>query len=91
MSSRLVWGWLEARVVLFRHGFDHFLRGFWHVFDEFRFEGSSERKAGVQGACIPGEPAKNDKAGMTVFGGTTVLSAILAQSLIIVNLPWTGP
>lgn len=36
---------------------------------------------------VPGEPAKNDSAGMTVFGGTTVLSAILAQSLMIVNLP----
>ena len=35
----------------------------------------------------PGEPAKSAIAGTTVFGGTTVLSAILAQSLMMVNLP----
>lgn len=36
---------------------------------------------------LPGDPANNDNAGMTVFGGTMVLSAILAQSFIIVNFP----
>jgi hypothetical protein len=35
----------------------------------------------------PGEPEKYDKAGTTVFGGRIVLSAILAQSLMIVNFP----
>jgi hypothetical protein len=32
-------------------------------------------------------PAKYESAGTTVFGGTMVLSAIFAQSLIMVNLP----
>ena len=36
----------------------------------------------------PGEPEKSAKAGMTVFGGTIVLSAIFAQSLMIANLPY---
>lgn len=36
---------------------------------------------------VPGEPAKRARAGTTVLGGITVLSAILAQSLIIVNFP----
>lgn len=36
----------------------------------------------------PGEPENSDNAGMTVLGGTMVLSAILAQSLIIVNFPY---
>lgn len=36
---------------------------------------------------LPGDPENNANAGMTVFGGTMVLSAILAQSLIIVNFP----
>jgi len=36
----------------------------------------------------PGEPEKRDRAGITVLGGITVLSAILAQSFIVVNLPW---
>lgn len=35
----------------------------------------------------PGEPENSDNAGITVFGGTMVLSAIFAQSLIIVNFP----
>lgn len=35
----------------------------------------------------PGEPENNAKAGTTVFGGMIVLSAILAQSLMIVNFP----
>lgn len=35
----------------------------------------------------PGEPEKSARAGMTVFGGTMVLSAIFAQSLMIANLP----
>jgi hypothetical protein len=35
----------------------------------------------------PGEPAKRVNAGMTVLGGMMVLSAIFAQSLIIVNFP----
>jgi hypothetical protein len=39
---------------------------------------------------IPGEPENRDKAGTTVFGGRMVLSAIFAQSLIMVNLPWRG-
>jgi hypothetical protein len=36
----------------------------------------------------PGEPANSESAGITVFGGMTVLSAIFAQSLMIVNFPW---
>ena len=36
---------------------------------------------------VPGDPAKSASAGTTVLGGMTVLSAILAQSLIIVNFP----
>jgi hypothetical protein len=36
----------------------------------------------------PGEPANRVNAGMTVFGGMTVLSAIFAQSLMIVNFPY---
>ena len=35
----------------------------------------------------PGEPAKRVNAGMTVLGGMMVPSAILVQSLIIVNFP----
>jgi hypothetical protein len=35
----------------------------------------------------PGEPEKRVRAGTTVFGGMIVLSAILAQSLMIENLP----
>ena len=35
----------------------------------------------------PGEPEKRARAGMTVLGGMMVLSAILAQSFMIVNLP----
>lgn len=35
----------------------------------------------------PGEPEKSERAGMAVFGGRVVLSAILAQSLMMVNLP----
>lgn len=38
----------------------------------------------------PGEPANSERAGITVFGGTMVLSAILAQSLMIVNFPWSN-
>jgi hypothetical protein len=36
----------------------------------------------------PGEPEKRARAGTTVFGGMIVLSAILAQSFIMVNLPF---
>jgi hypothetical protein len=36
----------------------------------------------------PGEPENSARAGMTVFGGTIVLSAIFAQSLMIANLPY---
>lgn len=35
----------------------------------------------------PGDPENNASAGTTVFGGTIVLSAIFAQSLMIVNFP----
>ena len=35
----------------------------------------------------PGEPEKRARAGMTVLGGIMVLSAILAQSFMMVNLP----
>jgi hypothetical protein len=35
----------------------------------------------------PGDPENNARAGTTVFGGTMVLSAIFAQSLMIVNFP----
>lgn len=35
----------------------------------------------------PGEPENRARAGMTVFAGMMVLSAILAQSLMMVNLP----
>jgi hypothetical protein len=38
-------------------------------------------------SAIPGEPENSDRAGTTVFGGRIVLSAIFAQSLMIVNLP----
>ena len=38
-------------------------------------------------AYAPGVPPKSANAGMTVFGGMIVLSAIFAQSLIMVNLP----
>ena len=38
---------------------------------------------------LPGEPPKSESAGMTVLGGTTVLSAILAQSFMIVNFPYS--
>ena len=36
---------------------------------------------------VPGEPENSDSAGTTVLGGIMVLSAILAQSLMMVNLP----
>lgn len=36
---------------------------------------------------VPGEPENNDSAGTTVLGGIMVLSAMLAQSLMMVNLP----
>jgi len=36
---------------------------------------------------MPGEPENSDSAGTTVLGGIMVLSAILAQSLTMVNLP----
>jgi hypothetical protein len=35
----------------------------------------------------PGEPEKKVSAGITVLGGIMVLSAIFAQSLMIVNFP----
>lgn len=35
----------------------------------------------------PGEPRNTARAGTTVFGGSTVLSSIFAQSLIIQNFP----
>jgi hypothetical protein len=37
----------------------------------------------------PGDPPNLARAGITVLGGTIELSSILAQSLIIVNLPYT--
>ncbi len=37
--------------------------------------------------CVPGDPANSARAVTTVFCGMTVLSAILAQSLMIVNFP----
>ena len=45
-------------------------------------KGHDERK------YSPGDPPNSANAGTTVLGGMTVLSAILAQSLIIVNFPW---
>lgn len=40
-----------------------------------------------EGGHVPGEPENSDSAGTTVLGGIMVLSAILAQSLMMVNLP----
>jgi hypothetical protein len=36
---------------------------------------------------LPGDPVNRERAGTTVFGCKIVLSAILAQSLMIVNFP----
>lgn len=36
----------------------------------------------------PGEPEYRVKAGITVLGGMMVLSAIFAQSLMMVNFPY---
>lgn len=38
---------------------------------------------------VPGAPANRASAGMTVLGGMIVLSAILAQSLMMQNFPWS--
>lgn len=53
VSSRLVWGWLEACVVLLCHGLDHFLRGLWHVFYKFRCKenGFATRRRQIKGEC----------------------------------------
>ena len=37
--------------------------------------------------CLPGVPEKEARAGTTLLGSKTVLSAIFAQSFIIVNFP----
>jgi hypothetical protein len=45
-------------------------------------------KKKTQRIVLPGEPEKRERAGTTVLGARTVLSAILAQSLMMVNLPY---
>ena len=84
---------LKTRVVLLRLRLHHFRRGLWQVFDETacrkpayeRVRAAGPPARGSQDA--PGDPANRASAGTTVFGGMTVLSAILAQSLMIVNFP----
>lgn len=76
---------LETGIILFCVRFDDLLRRFRKILDKTTYSVSKTLFAACVG--LPGEPANNASAGTTVFGGIMVLSAIFAQSLIMVNLP----
>jgi len=70
---------------------NHFLCEFSKVFDEATYPQVVSRPDAfheTNGMYKPGEPEKWARAGTTVFGGMMVLSAIFAQSLIMVNFPY---
>jgi len=69
------------------------LRTFWCRLGQFFNKPACRSYARQPLECLhqienkPGEPRNTARAGTTVFGGSTVLSSIFAQSLIIQNFP----
>ena len=79
----------EPIIILLRHCFNSFWRRFGQLLHKppCRSHARQPLKRQHQIENKPGEPRNTAKAGTTVFGGRTLLSSILAQSLIMQNFP----
>lgn len=79
----------ESIIVLLRHRLHAFWRRLGQLLDKSPYGSRACQPLGCthQIENKPGEPRNTAKAGTTVFGGSTVLSSIFAQSLIIQNFP----
>jgi hypothetical protein len=81
---------LKTSVKPFCLCFDHLLGRFWKMLYKAACAPRQAEVTDVSGKrerYRPGEPEKRVRAGTTVFGGMIVLSAILAQSLMMENFP----